>query len=274
LGIAAGDLIIRIPATRWWRRAALAALASCCAVAGAMAAEPADPPSARQAICRTINDAAAANGLPFGFLARLLWTESGFQSSVTSPAGAEGIAQFMPQTATERGLADPRDPQEAIHHAARLLVDLDRQFGNLGLAAAAYNAGAARVARWLQGMAALPIETQIYVRAVTGRSAEDWAMARASYFTEASAFPLTGFDCLNATSGPVRRGPVLAPPARIWQVRLDGNLALAIGLLEALTRNNDLPARRPQTPGPSDRAAESLCGALRARGAACAVFGR
>jgi hypothetical protein len=256
---------------RWRLRGALAALASCCAAVGA-AAEPA--PSARQAICQTIEDAAAANRLPFGFLARLLWTESGFQSGVTSPAGAEGIAQFMPLTAAERGLADPRDPQEAIQHAARLLVDLDRQFGNLGLAAAAYNAGAARVAKWLQGASALPIETQIYVRAVTGRSAEDWAAVRASLPVEANAFPLTGFDCLNATSGPVRHGPTLAPaPVRIWQVRLDGNLALAIGLLEALTRNNNAPARRPQSPGPSDRAAQSLCDALRARGADCAVFG-
>jgi hypothetical protein len=255
---------------RWWLRGALAALAFCCAALNAVA-QPA--PSARQAICQTIEDAAAANGLPFGFLARLLWTESGFQSGVTSPAGAEGIAQFMPETAAERGLADPRDPQEAIRHAARLLVDLTRQFGNLGLAAAAYNAGAARVARWLQGVSALPIETQIYVRAVTGRSAEDWAVARASLLVEANAFPLTGFDCLNATSGAARRGPILAPPARIWQVRLDGNLALAIGLLEALTRNNDAPARRPQSPGPSDRAAQSLCDMIRAQGAACAVFG-
>jgi hypothetical protein len=182
----------------------------------------------------------------------------------------------MPETAAERGLADPRDPQEAIRHAARLLVELTRQFGNLGLAAAAYNAGAARVAKWLQGVSALPIETQIYVRAVTGRTAEDWAAARTSLLVEANAFPLTGFDCLNATSGgPVRRGPgpLLAPPARIWQVRLDGNLALAIGLLDALTRNNDAPSRRPQSPRPSDRAAQSLCDMIRAQGADCAVFG-
>jgi hypothetical protein len=174
----------------------------------------------------------------------------------------------MPETAAERGLADPRDPQEAIHHAAQLLVDLDRQFGNLGLAAA-YNAGAARVAKWLRGISGLPIETQIYVRAVTGWSAEDWAMTHASLLVGASAFPLTGFDCLNANSGPARHGPPPTRPARIWQVRLNGNLALAIGLLDALTRENDQPTRHTQSPEPSDRAAQSLCDMIRAR---CAVF--
>jgi hypothetical protein len=152
------------------------------------------------------------------------------------------------------------------------LVELTRQFGNLGLAAAAYNAGAARVMKWLQGSSALPIETQIYVRAVTGRSAEDWAAARASLLVEANAFPLTSFDCLSATSGPARHSPGLAP-ARIWQVRLDGNLATAIALFDAVSRRA-APASHPRSPGPADRAAQSLCDALRAQGAACAVFGR
>jgi hypothetical protein len=263
-----GDPIIRLRTMRWWRACALAALAGACLGGRAAVAEEAI--SARPMICRTIEDAAAANGLPFGFLARLLWTESGFRSGVTSPAGAEGIAQFMPETAAERGLADPRDPQEAIRHAARLLVELTRQFGNLGLAAAAYNAGAARVMKWLQGSSALPIETQIYVRAVTGRSAEDWAAARASLLVEANAFPLTSFDCLNATSGPVRHSPGLAP-ARIWQVRLDGNLATAIALFDAVSRRA-APSSHPRSPGPTDRAAQSLCDALRAQGAACAVL--
>jgi hypothetical protein len=264
-----GDSIIRSRVMRWWRVCALAALAGCCLWVRAAAAEEAISP--RQAICQTIEDAAAANGLPFGFLARLLWTESGFRSGVTSPAGAEGIAQFMPETAAERGLADPRDPQEAIRHAARLLVELTRQFGNLGLAAAAYNAGAARVAKWLQGASGLPIETQIYVRAVTGRSAEDWAAARASLLIEANAFALTSFDCLNATGGPARHGPTLAP-VRIWQVRLDGNLAAAIALFDAVSRGTGASSY-PRTPRPAARAARSLCDAFRAQGASCAVFG-
>jgi soluble lytic murein transglycosylase-like protein len=55
----------------------------------------------------------------------------------------------MPKTADEHGLANPFDPEEAIPKSAELLADLKQRFGNLGLAAAAYNAGAARVANWL-----------------------------------------------------------------------------------------------------------------------------
>src|SRR6185437_13517740 len=88
-------------------------------------------------VCRLIEHAAGANRLPVGFLTRLIWRESSFRTGAISPAGAQGIAQFMPGTAQERGLADPFDPEQAIPKAARLLADLRRRFGNLGVAAAA-----------------------------------------------------------------------------------------------------------------------------------------
>ncbi len=66
----------------------------------------------------------------------------------------------MPATAAERGLADPNDPEAAIPKAAELLANLKQRFGNLGLAAAAYNAGATRVANWLAGGGELPPETR------------------------------------------------------------------------------------------------------------------
>src|SRR5712691_10301847 len=125
------------------------------------------------AICRLIESAARADHLPVGFLTRIIWRESSFRAAVVSPAGAEGIAQFMPQTARERGLADPFDPEQAIPKAARLLADLRRQFGSLGVAAAAYNAGPARVADWLNGQGELPAVTRAYVRFVTSGGAEE-----------------------------------------------------------------------------------------------------
>jgi len=85
------------------------------------------------------------------------------------------VSQFMPGTARMRGLTDPFEPSEAIAKSAGLLRDLNREFGNLGLAAAAYNAGPGRGRDWLGGRRALPGETQAYVRIVTGRSAEEWA---------------------------------------------------------------------------------------------------
>ncbi len=81
-------------------------------------------------------------GLPSSYLGRLIWKESLFDPAAVSHKGAEGIAQFMPQTAVERGLDDAFDPATAIAASAHYLADLRRQFGNLGLAAAAYKRGA------------------------------------------------------------------------------------------------------------------------------------
>lgn len=123
-------------------------------------------------ICDTIEAAAEQYGLPTATFARLIWTESRFDIKALSPKGAQGIAQFMPATAKERGLSDPYDPGIAIPASAALIADLRNDFGNLGLAAAAYNAGSSRVSRWLYGKSTLPFETQDYVAAITGKPVE------------------------------------------------------------------------------------------------------
>ena len=79
-------------------------------------------------------------------LAAQLYAESGFNPFARSPAGAQGIAQFMPGTAQAYGLDDPFDAERAIDAQAHLMRDLLRQFGAVPLALAAYNAGAGAVA--------------------------------------------------------------------------------------------------------------------------------
>ncbi len=74
-------------------------------------------------------------------LAAQLMAESGFDPNAGSPAGAQGIAQFMPGTAAAYGLDNPFDPVAAIDAQAHLMSDLLRQFGSPELALAAYNAG-------------------------------------------------------------------------------------------------------------------------------------
>jgi hypothetical protein len=133
---------------------------------------------ADQTMCRLVESAASLTGVPIVPLTRLVWFESRFRSDAISPAGALGIAQFMPMTAAERGLANPFDPEQAILGAAEFLADLGLRLGNIGLAVAAYNAGLNRVQDWLTGMSRLPPETQAYVQGVTGRSAQDWANER------------------------------------------------------------------------------------------------
>jgi transglycosylase-like protein with SLT domain len=94
-------------------------------------------------------------------LAAQLMAESNFDPSAGSPAGAQGIAQFMPSTAAAYGLRNPYDPAEAIDAQAHLMADLLRQFGDPALALAAYNAGPAPVEA-CDCIPAYP-ETQAYV---------------------------------------------------------------------------------------------------------------
>jgi hypothetical protein len=128
-------------------------------------------------ICRTIERVSAENELPVDFFTRLIWQESGFATKLVSRKGARGIAQFMPATAMERGLRNPFEPLQALEESASYLRELFITFGNLGLAAAAYNAGPGRISRWLAGKAGLPGETSLYVQVVTGHAAEEWASA-------------------------------------------------------------------------------------------------
>ena len=136
---------------------------------------PAHNPPTADDICRTLEEAAAENQLPVEFFARVIWQESRFNARAVSHKGAQGIAQFMPRTADWRGLSDPFDPIEALRHSASYLRELRDRYGNLGLAAASYNAGPGRVSEWLAGKRGLPSETRNYVAIITGWTADEWA---------------------------------------------------------------------------------------------------
>jgi hypothetical protein len=144
---------------------------------------PTEPQGPAESICLMVEGAARSNGLPVEFFARVIWQESRFRPEEVGPQTrsgdrAEGIAQFMPGTAAERRLLDPFDPVQALPKSADFLRELREQFGNLGLAAAAYNAGPQRVRDWIAGKRAIPAETRHYVLAITGRSIDDWLATR------------------------------------------------------------------------------------------------
>jgi hypothetical protein len=103
-------------------------------------------------------------GIDPAVLAGMARTESGFDSSAVSPAGARGLMQFMPATAAGLGV-DTSDPASSIDGAARYLSQLTEQFGSTRLALAAYNAGPGTVQRY----GGIPPygETQSYVQKVT-----------------------------------------------------------------------------------------------------------
>jgi soluble lytic murein transglycosylase-like protein len=166
--------------------------------------EPSAPSTAPK-VCEALATAAATNDLPVDFFTRLIWQESQFKPDAISRKGAQGIAQFMPTTARLSGLENPFDPLEAIAKSGQLLRDLRREFGNLGLAAAAYNAGSGRVRDWLGSRRPLPQETRAYVRIVTGRSVEEWAAAQAKAVEMPSLEPV----------------PCNLPPGALIQPRAD-----------------------------------------------------
>jgi len=118
------------------------------------------------AYAETIARAASRWNVSAALLAAQLYVESGFNPFAISPAGARGIAQFMPGTARAYDLHDPFDAAASITAQARLMRDLLRRFGTVPLALAAYNAGPAPVT----GCGCVPpyAETQAYVARVLG----------------------------------------------------------------------------------------------------------
>jgi Transglycosylase SLT domain/SPOR domain len=255
----------------------------------------AEPRPSVDDICRTLAQAAADNELPEEFFTRLIWQESRFDPAAVSPAGAQGIAQFMPQTAAMRGLANAFEPLEALRESAGYLRELRTTFrGNLGLAAAAYNAGPGQVEAWLAGRRRLPFETQAYVRIITGYAAEAWASPTPPQM-EASRAP-TGERCVELAKllldRPQRRRDFKSDPAwGPWGVQLAGTWSegRVLATYEQLRRRYDaiLGERLPlvldaQRRAPSRfivrvsessrKEADALCAKLKAAGGACIVL--
>jgi soluble lytic murein transglycosylase-like protein len=273
-------------------------------------AAPAPPPpkragdaDLRESVCLMIESAARAHNLPLEFFARVIWQESRFQPNVVGPRTrsgdrAQGIAQFMPRTAAERGLFDPFDPVQALPKSAEFLRELADQFGNLGLAAAAYNAGPGRVREFLSARRPLPAETRNYVLAITGIPVDEWA---ASGKREPKPVPKAGCGELMAL---LHRAPnpfiekleqrVNVVAAAPWGVQLAAgfsrdhalsNYAMLAkryanvlqghdpSLLSTLLRSRGTQTFYQVRVGADTRAAaESLCGNIRRAGGACFVL--
>jgi transglycosylase-like protein with SLT domain/sporulation related protein len=274
---------------------------------------PIEPPSekeadagTREAVCLMIEAAARANDLPLEFFARVIWQESRFQSNAVGPVTrsgqrAQGIAQFMPGTASERRLLDPFDPVQALPKSAEFLNELRSQFGNLGLAAAAYNAGPRRVQEWLAGTGPMPQETRHYVAVITGATVEEWqAVGRGGRISDRSA----AHSSCRELMALLKRAPnyfvsrleqsVQLGAAQPWGVQLAGgfdrDIAMAmysramsrlrgvIGdqtptLLSAQNRNRGMRAFYQVRIGADTRqAADDLCNRIRRAGGACFVL--
>ncbi|BAT59809.1 soluble lytic murein transglycosylase precursor [Variibacter gotjawalensis] len=277
-------------------------------VRDATAPAPPDPAIrwGRETHCPIIESAAAFRGLPTEFFVRLIHQESRFNPTAVSHKGAQGIAQFMPYTASERGLKNPFDPFTAIHASAHLLADLRAQFGSVGLAAAAYNAGPQRVSDWLAGTRQLPGETRSYVIAITGLAADHWRDQWRSDWpgvTDAESTPTkTSFTCAQiAKRGAATRiastKPQDAPLSKDnwgpWGLQLAGDFSQAKAMasyrklqqrfasvlgdrepMVMMQRTRGVPAPRylVRVAESSRERANALCARLSKLGGACLVY--
>jgi hypothetical protein len=260
---------------------------------------------AREAMCLMIEAAAKDSHLPLEFFARVIWQESRFRSEAIGPVTrsgqrAQGIAQFMPGTASERGLLDPFNPVQALPKSAEFLAELRDQFGNLGLAAAAYNAGPRRVQEWLAGTGPMPQETRSYVLAITGSTVEDWAKAQKGGTTP-ERIPTSNcrdlMALLKQAPNPFVAGleqRITLSAAKLWGVQLAAGfsrdkalamyarafkrLSAVIGdqdpsLLSSVMRSRGTRAFYQVRIGADTRpAADDLCNRIRKAGGACFVL--
>ena len=250
-----------------------------------------------QSLCPLIQSVAAQNELPVEFFARLIWQESRLRPDAVGPVTrsgkrAQGIAQFMPATAAERFLLDAFDPAQALPKSAEFLRELRAKFGNLGLAAAAYNAGPQRVQDWLSGKRTLPSETLAYVRSVTGHSAEEWKRLDARTWQVSIASDTPCVETTKLAAKPAPAAPSAPPaPSAVWAVQLIGDRlesnALSryaqlqkkyqaiLGGREPLvvrtTMGNAAIWHRISIAADTREAAETLCSRLRAAGGSCLV---
>jgi hypothetical protein len=261
----------------------------------ALAFVPAGRAYAASDFCPVIEKEARENGLPVGFFTRLIWRESRFNPDAISPAGAQGVAQFMPRTASSRGLLNPFEPIEALRESASYLHELLQRFGNLGLAAAAYNAGPGRLAHWLNGQDELPSETSDYVLAVTGHAITEWTTKPIPDLSgEHSCADLAANLSTNFRIASVPfESPLENPEWKPWGIQLAGNwhLGLLLANFERIRRQypsvigevkpyilrNHLPGVRVanfavRIMKDSRQEANRFCAQLEAVGGACAVL--
>ena len=268
---------------------------------GAPRPEAAQDEATQETLCLIIESAAKTNDLPLEFFIRVIWQESRFQPKAVGPVTrngqrAEGIAQFMPGTASERRLLDPFDPVQALPKSAEFLSELRNQFGNLGLAAAAYNAGPRRVREWLAGSGGIPEETRSYVAAITGASVDDWALAKKN---ERILHSMSNNSCADLLAT-LKRSPnpfviqledrVRRAAVKLWGVQIaagfnrDNALAMyakAMRGLSALIGKQDDPLLihgrgsstfyQVQIGTNTRREADDLCNSMRHAGGACLV---
>ncbi|MET3900124.1 hypothetical protein ABIB57_004087 [Devosia sp. UYZn731] len=246
-------------------------------------------------VCEAIATFAKRYELPEAFFARLIWQESRFDPAAISPAGAQGIAQFMAGTAKLRRLDNAFDPAPALAKSAEYLRELEVKYGNLGLAAAAYNAGEGRITRVVTAGSGVPFETRDYVSIITGRPIDYW-LGAAPEAIDYALRPERSFIAACVEMAKATPMPQFLPDPAAWQpwgiliaqnfgrdlvlrrfTRAQDSYAAVLGpekLMLISVRNSNFGPRTRYSAmvgRPTRKEAQLLCDALLAIGGNCIV---
>ena len=112
-----------------------------------------------------VNENAQSQAVDPALIKAIIANESGFNANATSNAGAQGLMQLMPGTASGLGVTDAYDPAQNVAGGTKYIKGLlDRFGGDVRLAVAAYNAGPGAVEKY--GGVPPYAETQNYVQNV------------------------------------------------------------------------------------------------------------
>ena len=262
---------------------------------------PKDAPKKQRVeqICHLIHREATRVGMPPSFFARLINKESRFDIFAISPVGAQGVAQFMPYTARERGLKDPFEPVEAIPASANYLWELRGELGSWALAAAGYNAGPGRVRDFFAGRR-LPPETRDYVHSIALRPADAFKDRQTEievvpldpkkpFMESCRVLPTKRFSKPKSGNAPAE----VIEPWQPWGVQLSASFvrSSAVASFDRQVKRYEavLKGRRPLvivTPvrgskrkkyaarlgAPDRRTADALCAKIKRAGGACVVL--
>jgi len=152
------------------------------------------PPAA---VARALQAAARQSGVPFTVLAAVAHAESRYNPTAVSPAGAQGLMQLMPKTATHLGVTNPFDPMQSALGGATFLHRMFMKYGNWAQALAAYNWGPGNVDKH-RAQTEWPAATRRYVANVLARSVPELIETAAAVAVKAkpaavSVLPVVAF---------------------------------------------------------------------------------
>jgi hypothetical protein len=197
------------------------------------------------------SDLEKKHGLPSGLLSAVMHTESAGDPVAVSPKGAQGLFQFMPETAKSYNI-DPNVPEQAADGAARMYSDLLKQYnGDLPKALAGYNWGSGNMQQY--GFDNMPEETRNYIAKVQGKLPQQYAQADIGITSDVKPWEMNWGAPAAPNAGPAAPVAAQQPTQKPWEINWNANKPAEIDPTgkseDELLNLGYYNAQRPRNPG-------------------------